>query len=149
MAEEIKILPISFHSSSSMSPMLLIDETLLVLGILCIFCIFCIAAFLITGTPRGTSNVFPPVIFRFEWLINTFFGLTNSKQCCGSGMLITDPNYFHPGSRIWIFPSRIPDPHQIIILIQKRFLSFGNMIWVVHPWSRCLLLPISDSGSRI
>ncbi len=26
-------------------------------------------------------------------------------QCCGSGMFILDPNFFHPGSRI--FPSRI------------------------------------------
>jgi hypothetical protein len=28
--------------------------------------------------------------------------------------LIPDPNVVHPGSRIRIFPSRIPDPHQII-----------------------------------
>jgi hypothetical protein len=31
-------------------------------------------------------------------------------QCCGSGVFIPDPIFFHPGSRIRIFPSRIPDP---------------------------------------
>jgi hypothetical protein len=29
-------------------------------------------------------------------------------QCCGSGMFIPDPTFFHPGSEL--SPSRIPDP---------------------------------------
>jgi hypothetical protein len=33
-----------------------------------------------------------------------------SFQCCGAGMFIPDPNFFHPGTRIQIFS--IPDPHQ-------------------------------------
>jgi hypothetical protein len=33
-------------------------------------------------------------------------------QCCGSGMFIPDPKFFHPGSEF--FPFRIPDPHQRI-----------------------------------
>jgi hypothetical protein len=33
-------------------------------------------------------------------------------QCCGSGMFIPDPTFFHPGSRILTFS--IPDPHQRI-----------------------------------
>jgi hypothetical protein len=41
------------------------------------------------------------------------------NQCCGSGMFIPDPTFFHPGSRILdpgseVSPSRIPDPHQRI-----------------------------------
>jgi hypothetical protein len=44
-------------------------------------------------------------------------------NCCGSGMFISDPNFFHPGSRVkkipiqipdtnldFFYPSRIPDP---------------------------------------
>ncbi len=32
----------------------------------------------------------------------------SKKQCCGSGIFIPDPSFFHPGSRIKIFPSQIP-----------------------------------------
>jgi hypothetical protein len=35
------------------------------------------------------------------------------NPCCGSGMFIPDPNFFHPGSDFF-FPSRIPDPNQRI-----------------------------------
>jgi hypothetical protein len=34
------------------------------------------------------------------------------EQCCGSGMFIPDPIFFHPGSKF--FPSLIPDLHQRI-----------------------------------
>jgi hypothetical protein len=33
-------------------------------------------------------------------------------ECCGSGMFIPYPPFFHPGSEL--SPSRIPDPHQRI-----------------------------------
>jgi hypothetical protein len=39
----------------------------------------------------------------------------DADQCCGSGMFIPDPNFFHPGSRVpgsKRFPD--PDPHQRI-----------------------------------
>jgi hypothetical protein len=36
----------------------------------------------------------------------------SSIQCCGSGMFIPDPTFFHPGSRIRTVS--IPDPHQRI-----------------------------------
>jgi hypothetical protein len=32
-----------------------------------------------------------------------------SAQCCGSGMFIRDPNFFHPGSRV----KKIPDPGSV------------------------------------
>jgi hypothetical protein len=34
------------------------------------------------------------------------------QQCCGSGMFIPDPHFFHPGSEL--FPSHNPDTHQSI-----------------------------------
>ncbi len=51
---------------------------------------------------------------------------------------IPDPNLFHPGSQIRIFPSRIHTKKSLNILTQKIGfkLSFGNMIRVVHPGSR-------------
>jgi hypothetical protein len=47
------------------------------------------------------------------------------KQCCGSGMFIPDPNFFHHGSRV----KKISDPgsgsasKNLVILHQKLFLS--------------------------
>jgi len=38
----------------------------------------------------------------------------NSEQCCGSGMFIPDPNFFHPDPGSEFYPSRIPDTHQRI-----------------------------------
>jgi hypothetical protein len=37
-----------------------------------------------------------------------------ATPCCGSGMFIPDPNYSIPDPGSEFFPSRIPDPHQII-----------------------------------
>jgi hypothetical protein len=72
-----------------------------------------------------------------------------SDQCCGSGMFIPDPTFFHPRSRIRIFS--IPNPHQRILSIstpKNGFEALGNMIRVVHPGSgsqiRILTLPIPD-----
>jgi hypothetical protein len=59
-------------------------------------------------------------------------------------MFIPDSNFFHPGSRIRIFP--IPDSgsasKNLSILIKKRFLSSGNAIRVVHPRSGFRRVPI-------
>ncbi len=53
---------------------------------------------------------------------------THTYQCCGSGMFIPDPNFFHPGSRIRIKEFRYFN--------QKNcFLALGNMIRVVHSGS--------------
>ncbi len=41
-------------------------------------------------------------------------------QCCGSGMFIPDPNFFHHGSRIRILP--VPDPWSLI----KDFKYFNK-----------------------
>jgi hypothetical protein len=50
--------------------------------------------------------------------------LIGSKQCCGSGMFIPDPNFLHPGSA----------SKNLSILTQKNgFLALRNMIWVVYP----------------
>ncbi len=43
---------------------------------------------------------------------------------------IADPNFFHPGSRIWFFP--IPDPnffHPGILIRIKEFKYFNPKIW--------------------
>ncbi len=47
-------------------------------------------------------------------------GYQSTKQCCGSGMVISGPNFFHPGLMIWVVHPgsriqgskrhRIPDP---------------------------------------
>ncbi len=44
-------------------------------------------------------------------VMSTTENFLDKLQCCGSGKLIPDPNFFHPGFRILDFPSRIPDPH--------------------------------------
>jgi hypothetical protein len=69
----------------------------------------------------------PLNIFSFHRPLKTVYLI---KQCCGSGMIIPDPNFFHPGSQIrirknffvtsrkydpgcWVliyYPPRIPDP---------------------------------------
>jgi hypothetical protein len=63
----------------------------------------------------------------------------DTKQCCGSRMLIPDPNFSHPGSRIQsLFLKKIPDSR---IRIQEFkyfnpkncFYALANMIWDVHP----------------
>jgi hypothetical protein len=57
---------------------------------------------------------------------------SNNCQCCGSGMFIPDPTFFHPGSRNVVFPSRIH-------IKEFKYLNpnsqLGNMIRVVHPGS--------------
>jgi hypothetical protein len=58
----------------------------------------------------------------------------NSRnQCCGSGMFIPDPIFFHPGSRIRIKEFKYFNP-------KNGFQALGNMIRVVHPgfWIRIL-----------
>ncbi len=84
-------------------------------------------------------------------IINSFL------QCCGSGMFIPDPTFFHPGSRIPGFRIRtvsIPDPHQKnlnILTPKKWFLSCrkydpGFSSWIPDP--DAYFLPIPDTGSR-
>jgi len=62
------------------------------------------------------------------WAVN-FFVYSSCKQCCGSGMFIPDPTFFHPGSRIRTVS--IPDPGS-----SSKNLS----IWVKKH-------PIPDPGS--
>jgi hypothetical protein len=77
------------------------------------------------------------------------------EQCCGSGMFIPDPTFFHPGSRIRTVS--IPDPgsssKNLSILTPKKakkwFLSSEKYDPVVHPGSRILMLTFSHPGSRI
>ncbi len=73
-------------------------------------------------------------------------------QCCGSGMFIPDPTFFHPGSQI-------SDPNclhpgsaskNLSILTQKNgFSAIENMIRVVHPGSRIRMLTFYSSRIRI
>jgi hypothetical protein len=53
---------------------------------------------------------------------------------CGSGIFISDPNVFHPGSRIF-------NPKMV-------FKALGNMIPVDHPGSGSCFLPIPDPGVK-
>ncbi len=82
---------------------------------------------------------------------------SSEKQCCRSGMFIPDTNFFHSGSRIRIFPSRIQYPNffhpgsaskNLSILTQKNcFLALRNMVRVVHPHPDPDFLPSTDPGS--
>ncbi len=58
------------------------------------------------------------------------------KQCCGSGMFIPDPNFFHPGStskNLGILPKKIcfSSPNMIQIVIADPDTEF-----FAHPGSR-------------
>jgi hypothetical protein len=57
---------------------------------------------------------------RSEWsqLIWTLQGQNRKKQCCGSGMFIPDPTFFHPGSRIRI----------------KELKNFNPKNWFLSSW---------------
>ncbi len=89
-----------------------------------------------------------------------FFGiiLYPSPQCCGSGMFIPDPNFFHPRSWIRIFSvldSGSASKNFKYFNIKNCFQALGNMIRVVqsgsgswfffHPGSRGQ----KGTGSRI
>ncbi len=69
-------------------------------------------------------------------------------QCCGSGMFIPDPTFFHPGSRIRTVS--ITDPGSAsknlsILTPKKWFLTLENMIRIVHPGSRIQMLTFYPS----
>jgi hypothetical protein len=80
------------------------------------------------------------------------------KQCCGSGMFIPDPTFFHPGSRIPDPNFSIPDPGSRIRI--KEFQSFNPKKWFLSsrkydpgcssriPDPDPYFLPIPDPGSR-
>jgi hypothetical protein len=69
-------------------------------------------------------------------------------QCCGSGMLIPDPNFFHPRSRVKIAPNTVSELAKKVFLTQRVFtkLSEYGMIPVVH---RGYIFFSISSGSRI
>jgi hypothetical protein len=62
-----------------------------------------------------------------QYLLNT---VECDNQCCGSGMFIPDPNFFHPGSRIRMFS--IPDPGSRIRI--KEFKYFCPKKWFISSW---------------
>jgi len=71
-------------------------------------------------------------------------------QCCGSGMFIPDPNFFHPGSGVKK-RFRIPDPHQRISVFftQKMFLSSRKYDPGCSSRIRTLIFYPSPKGHRI
>jgi hypothetical protein len=97
-----------------------------------------------TAAPAPSQAVDSAAIFGTRKTVRRIHYL---YQCCGLGMYIPDPNFFHPGSEF--FPSRIPDLHQRILVFypKKNFYALGNMIWVVHPGSGSLVF--THPGSRI
>ncbi len=54
-----------------------------------------------------------------------------TKQFCGSGMFIPDPNFFHPGSRIRIF--FIPDPGFRIRIKEFKYFKLFLSSWKYDP----------------
>ncbi len=49
----------------------------------------------------------------------------SAVQCCGSGMFIPDPNFFHPGSRIQ--GQKGLDPHQrILVFLTQKIQRCGT-----------------------
>ncbi len=55
-----------------------------------------------------------------------------ARTCCGSGMLISDPNFSipDPGSKVKKIPD--PAPHQRIFNHKICFWALGKIIWDVH-----------------
>jgi hypothetical protein len=75
--------------------------------------------------------------------------LSYCQQCCGPGMFIPDPNFFHPGSKF----KNIPDPGSAsknsIFSPKNCFQAVGNMIQDVQCSSRILIFFTHHrSGSR-
>jgi hypothetical protein len=81
-------------------------------------------------------------------------------QCCGSRMFIPDPNFFHPGSRIRIFTSRIRikefkyfNPKKLFQSTRKYHLGFSSRIRILsfypsrNPNSGIKKAPDPGSGS--
>jgi hypothetical protein len=67
-------------------------------------------------------------LFEQSMTEDFFQGQSNNSfyQCCGSGMFISDPNFFHPGST----------SKNLSILTQNIVSKLSkNMILVVHPGS--------------
>jgi hypothetical protein len=68
------------------------------------------------------------------WIRITVMWIRNPgwNQCCGCGMFIPDPTFFHPGSEFF-HPGSAKN---LSILTQKNgFQALGNMIRDVHPGS--------------
>jgi hypothetical protein len=72
--------------------------------------------------------IFLAVLFRRGacFLINDAF-LIGTKQCCGSGMFIPDPNFFHPGSRAKKIPGSASASKNYSILTQKILSKFSEI----------------------
>jgi hypothetical protein len=77
--------------------------------------------------------------------------MTTFLQCCGSGMFIPNPNFFHPGSEF--FPSRIRVKEFKPFYLTKWFLSSReydprctSQVRIPDPDPDFLLIP--DPGSR-
>jgi hypothetical protein len=90
--------------------------------------------------------------------------ILSSLQCCGFGMFIPDPTFFHPGSRIRLFSIpdprfRIPDPnglHPGSRIRIKEFKYFNPKKWFLSSRkydpgcsSRIRMLTSTHPGSRI
>jgi hypothetical protein len=82
----------------------------------------------VSGHPTGGGQKHhdPGVLFKIlRIFIDLFFTklalLKLEKQCCGSGMFIADPTFFHPGSEFFHPESRIRIPiKNLSILTQKN-----------------------------
>ncbi len=48
-------------------------------------------------------------------------------QCCESGMFISDPTFFHPGSEVFHRGSRMPTENNFSILVFLLFTRYGTI----------------------
>jgi hypothetical protein len=62
-------------------------------------------------------------------------------QCCGSGMFIPDPNFFHPGSRIRIKEFKYFNPKKWFLSSRKYDLGCSSPIQIPDPDPDFLPIP--------
>jgi hypothetical protein len=72
-----------------------------------------------------------------------FSRMYTRSKCCGPGMFILDPSFFHPGSKFC--PSRIRIKELKYFNPKNFFQAPGNMIRVVHPRSGSWFFQIQGS----
>ncbi len=106
---------------------------------------------------RGIFSFFSNPSFQIINITKKTRKLTTCMQCCGFGMFIPDPNFFHPGYRV----KKIPDPESgsasknwSTVFLTQKIVSKLSEIWsgmlfrIWTPDPDLDLLPIPDPGSR-
>ncbi len=73
-----------------------------------------------------------------------------TEQCCRSGMFISDPNFFHPGSRVKRFPRSAFTSKNLLISTLRIVFELSEILsGMIISDTDFDSLPILDPGSRI